>query len=146
MGHRCWGFLSIVELSPNQSSKRTAPPPLNSSVMPQNLHTIEFFVMLGGLSMWVHIALAYSVRIALRSDASALNELFAFAPFGRTWSKKPNQMRIKLFFPWVKVGCIAGRTRFTRYLVWSARLAGTTIFASFLGLSSCIADLLLAGA
>jgi hypothetical protein len=95
--------------------------------------TILLFGNLTGIFMWLHIVLAICARVALRADAPAINELFAFGPLGRSFSHKPYLMRLELFFPWVKIHGLVGHSPLVNGIVWLARFAGAGFLVSFIG-------------
>jgi hypothetical protein len=101
---------------------------------------------LSGLFMWLQILCSIVISVFLRSDIDALNSLFAFGPSGPTFSRKPYLMRIKLFFPWVRVTGVASYSPLIRSLVWVARLAGTALLVCFCSILGILVNMVASGA
>jgi hypothetical protein len=93
---------------------------------------IAVFATLTGTFLWMHIALALSVRFAVRRDQPAINALFAPASSTGLILFRSYLMRVKLFFPWITAEHSKNFPKPLRTLIWSARLAGTGLIISFL--------------
>ena len=114
--------------------------------MPHKLILLAQLATLGGFSIWAHFLLSLIARSAVRTDSLALAELFAIGPAGSVLSRKPYLMRVKLFFPWIKVSSLVGYSGKTRSIVWAARLSGSLLLVCVLALLSYVAWLALSGA
>ena len=101
------------------------------SLMYQIPPSIFLLAMTTGAFFWMHIVLALIVRVAVRQDSRAVEELFATgAPHGLILHSY--LMRVKLFLPWVATRAISDYSKLLKGLVWTARGAGTSLIVSFL--------------